>query len=114
VGLGLYATYRREAGFYVDSVLQLSRRRTAFRARNGAATQLRGRGPLASVELGQPLAIALGWVLKPQAQLMHYRLDLTTAHCRASPRRKRRHQEPLEPTSLTTESAGHRFAGARS
>src|SRR5690606_26824055 len=74
--LGLYATHRRDSGFYVDGVLQGARHRAALATNAGGSARLKGHGLLASVELGQPFALGSGWVLEPQLQLMHQRLNL--------------------------------------
>jgi outer membrane autotransporter protein len=76
--LGGYATYRRDGGFYVDSVLQTARHRMGLLSDAGSASRLKGSSWLASVEIGQAFALGANWVLEPQAQLLHQRLDLDT------------------------------------
>lgn len=75
--LGVYATYRRDGGFYVDSVLQGARHSVSLRPDLNASARLKGRGLLASVEVGQPFALNPNWALEPQLQLMHQRLNVS-------------------------------------
>lgn len=74
--LGFYATHRRADGFYADGVLQLGRHRQGVAPSAAAASRGRGDSLLASLEVGKGFGLAPGWVLEPQLQLMHQRVDL--------------------------------------
>jgi fibronectin-binding autotransporter adhesin len=76
--LGGYATFRRDGGFYVDSVLQGAFHRATVRPDVSAASNVKGASLMASVEVGQPVALGSNWTIEPQVQLMHQRLDLDT------------------------------------
>lgn len=77
--LGAYATYHREGGFYADTVLQAGHHRYDVSPDLGLQSHGKGDSLLASVEVGQGLGIGSGWVLEPQLQVMHQRIDLDDA-----------------------------------
>jgi fibronectin-binding autotransporter adhesin len=74
--LGGYLTYRTDSGFYVDGVLQGGRHRVAVGTTGASSASAKGSSTLASVEVGQALALGAGWVIEPQLQLVHQRLNL--------------------------------------
>jgi outer membrane autotransporter protein len=77
--LGAYATYRNEGGFYADTVLQAGRHRYDVSPQLALSSHGKGDSLLASMEVGQRFAVAPGWVLEPQLQLMHQRIELDDA-----------------------------------
>lgn len=74
--LGVYTTWRNERGFYADTVLQGGRHSYDVSPQLALASHGKGDSLLASVEVGQSFDVAPGWVLEPQLQLMHQRVDL--------------------------------------
>lgn len=74
--LGLYATYQHPNGLYVDTVLQGGRHRYSVSPLTASSSHGKGDSLLASVEVGRGFTLAQGWVLEPQLQLMHQRIDL--------------------------------------
>lgn len=74
--LGAYATWRNEGGFYADAVLQAGRHRYTVSPNLALASTGKGSSLLASIEVGQGFALGGGWVIEPQLQLMHQRVDL--------------------------------------
>lgn len=74
--LGAYATWKNDSGLYVDGVLQAGRHRYTESPTLGFSGTGKGNSLLASVEVGQSFAIGSGWVIEPQLQLVHQRLDL--------------------------------------
>ncbi|MGQ2992838.1 autotransporter outer membrane beta-barrel domain-containing protein [Variovorax sp.] len=74
--LGAYGTYAGDGGFYADVVLQGARHRADAASSLDPGAQTRGRSLLASLEIGQSLALGNGWSVEPQLQLIHQRLDL--------------------------------------
>ena len=78
--LGVYATYQHPNGLYVDTVLQGGRHRYSVSPLTASASHGKGDSLLASVEVGRGFTLARGWVLEPQLQLMHQRIDLDGAN----------------------------------
>jgi outer membrane autotransporter protein len=74
--LGAYATWKNEGGLYVDGVLQAGRLRYTASPMLGWSRGGRGNSLLASIEVGQPFAIAERWTIEPQVQLVHQRVSL--------------------------------------
>jgi len=74
--LGGYVTWLGERGTYVDGVLQGGRLRYDIDPATAAGVSGKGDAMLASIEAGQSFAVAPGWSLEPQVQLVHQRLDL--------------------------------------
>jgi len=74
--LGAYATWKNDSGLYVDGVLQAGRHRYTASPTLGFSSSGKGNSLLASVEVGQSFAIADGWVIEPQLQLVRQRLNL--------------------------------------
>ncbi|RYF80805.1 MAG: autotransporter outer membrane beta-barrel domain-containing protein, partial [Comamonadaceae bacterium] len=64
------------SGLYVDGVLQAGRHRADVRAYGALGSQAKGSSLLASVEVGRAFAVAPGWTVEPQLQLVHQRLSL--------------------------------------
>lgn len=74
--LGAYATYHDPDGWYVDTVMQGGRHRYGVSPLTASAAHGKGDSLLASVEVGRGYPLAAGWVLEPQVQLMHQRVEL--------------------------------------
>jgi outer membrane autotransporter protein len=74
--IGGYATYRSEGGFYADAVLQAGRHRYTISPNLATASNSKGDSLLASLEIGKGFPVGDGWVIEPQLQLMHQRVDL--------------------------------------
>ena len=67
---GLYVSRARDRGLYFDGVLQYSvDSGGALSLADGVVTDIKGRGALASLELGYGLRIATRFVVEPQLQL---------------------------------------------
>ncbi|MDF3863911.1 autotransporter outer membrane beta-barrel domain-containing protein [Pseudomonas denitrificans (nom. rej.)] len=71
--VGLYATYVREDGWYLDSVLKYDHLRGEVKVPTNVGRQVRGHYDSdaygASVELGRTLQLGQGWFVEPQVQL---------------------------------------------
>ncbi|MBD9677978.1 autotransporter outer membrane beta-barrel domain-containing protein [Pseudomonas sp. PDM18] len=71
--VGLYATYVREDGWYLDSVLKYDHLRGEVKVPTNVGVQVRGHYDSdaygASVELGRTLQLGQGWFVEPQMQL---------------------------------------------
>lgn len=75
--VGAYATWSNGAGLYVDGVLQGGRLRYDVNpAAGAAASNGKGNSVLGSIEIGQAFAVAPGWVVEPQLQLIGQHVDL--------------------------------------
>jgi len=74
--LGAYATWKGESERYADAVLQAGSHRYGVEATGNPANAGRGRSLVASLEVGQAFALAPGWRIEPQAQVVHQTLDL--------------------------------------
>ena len=74
--LGAYATYQHPDSFYVDTVLQGGRHRYGVSPLTASASHGKGDSLLASVEVGRGYRLASGWLLEPQLQFIHQRIDL--------------------------------------
>jgi outer membrane autotransporter protein len=74
--LGTYATWKSDTGLYVDGVLQAGRHRYTAGPTLAASSGGKGDSLLASVEVGQAFRVAPNWVVEPQVQLVHQRIDL--------------------------------------
>ena len=77
--LGGYLTYHTDSGFYADTVLQAGRHRSTAVGMGIAGGSSKGSSMLASVEVGQSLALGAGWTIEPQLQLVHQKLSLDDA-----------------------------------
>ena len=77
--LGGYLTYRTDSGFYADTVLQAGRHRSTAVGTGISGGSSKGSSLLASLELGQSLALGAGWMIEPQLQLVHQKLSLDDA-----------------------------------
>ncbi|MFJ3261697.1 autotransporter outer membrane beta-barrel domain-containing protein [Pseudomonas sp. NPDC086581] len=71
--VGLYATYVREDGWYLDSVLKYDHLRGEVKVPTNTGGQVRGHYDSdaygASVELGRTVQLGQGWFVEPQVQL---------------------------------------------
>ncbi|WP_447748337.1 autotransporter outer membrane beta-barrel domain-containing protein [Pseudomonas nicosulfuronedens] len=71
--VGLYATYVREDGWYLDSVLKVDHLRGEVKVPSNLGSQVRGHYDSdaygASVELGRTIQLGQGWFVEPQVQL---------------------------------------------
>lgn len=74
--LGAYATYRHPDSFYVDTVLQGGRHHYGVSPLTASASHGKGDSLLASLEVGRSYRLASGWMLEPQLQFIHQRIDL--------------------------------------
>ncbi len=74
--LGAYATWRGEGGLYANAVLQAGRHRYTVAPITGFAAAGKGDSLLASVEIGRAFAVAPGWTVEPQLQLVRQHLSL--------------------------------------
>jgi len=78
---GLYGTYTAESGFYADAALQAGRHRYTLQPLLNAGIAGKGRSLLASLEIGQSVALGEGgWKIEPQLQLIHQRQSLDDAN----------------------------------
>lgn len=108
--LGAYGTYTSDNGLYADAVLQSGRHSYNFvnpSTQSGSAGGGKGRSLLASVEVGQSLALggAGDWKVEPQLQLIHQRLSLDDATLAGSTRVR------LRPDSAWLARLGVRVKG---
>lgn len=74
--LGAYATWKDENERYADAVLQAGSHRYSVEAAGNPASGGKGRSLLASLEAGQAFALAPGWRIEPQAQIVYQKLSL--------------------------------------
>lgn len=74
--VGAYWTVIAQSGAYLDGVLMGTRIEGDTRSERGLRTDVEGQAFTASIEAGYPLAVSADWVLEPQAQLIHQRIDL--------------------------------------
>ncbi len=74
--LGAYTTYHHTNGFYVDTVLQGGQHRYGVSPLTAPASHGKGDSLLASVEVGRGYQLPSGWMLEPQLQLIHQRIEL--------------------------------------
>ncbi|OUM02996.1 hypothetical protein A8M77_08625 [Variovorax sp. JS1663] len=72
--LGAYATWTDASGLYVDSVVQAGSHRYTVRPDTSLRVPGKASSSVASIEAGRPFALAAGWSIEPQAQLIHQRL----------------------------------------
>lgn len=68
--LGGYATWRDAGGWYADAVLQAGSHRYDVRPDGSLTTSGKARSFSASIETGKSFALAEGWTIEPQAQLI--------------------------------------------
>ncbi|MCY1527972.1 Pertactin autotransporter precursor [compost metagenome] len=77
--VGLYATYLRDDGWYVDNVLKYDRMHGKVKVPTNLGAPVKGRYDAdaigASVEVGKQIALRDGWFVEPQAQLAATRLE---------------------------------------
>ena len=74
--LGGYATYAGAGGFYANAVLQAGRHRYTASPDFNLPVSGKGRGLLASLEVGQAFVAGERWTIEPQLQLAHQHLSL--------------------------------------
>ena len=74
--LGAYATFYGAAGFYADAVLQGGDHRYTLRPDGNPSVSAKGDTLLASIEVGQAIPLSQNWIVEPQLQLIHQRVDL--------------------------------------
>lgn len=78
--LAAYATWKDdENDRYADAVLQGGSHRYGVEATGNQASWGKGRGLLASLEVGQAFGLAPGWRIEPQAQVVYQKLKLDDA-----------------------------------
>jgi outer membrane autotransporter protein len=87
--LGGYATYGNDNGVYLDAVLQAGRHRYEVRPQTTLRTKGKASSLSASLEIGQSFALGDGWLIEPQAQLVHQDVEHDDVHLAAT----RVHQE---------------------
>ena len=71
--LGGYATWMDASGLYADAVVQAGSHRYGVRPDSNPAASGKARSVTTSIEVGQSFALAEGWRIEPQAQLIHQR-----------------------------------------
>ncbi|MGJ7493624.1 autotransporter outer membrane beta-barrel domain-containing protein [Variovorax sp. RT4R15] len=71
--LGGYATWMDASGLYADAVVQAGSHRYGVRPDGNPGASGKARSVTASIEVGQSFALAEGWRIEPQAQLIHQR-----------------------------------------
>ena len=76
--LGGYATWMDVNGFYVDSVLQAGSHRYSVRPDGNPRVSGKASSLTASIEAGKSFALAEGWRIEPQAQLIYQRSRFDT------------------------------------
>lgn len=76
--LALYGTWQDESGLYADAVVQGASYRSTLHTSDefGSGATTKGKGWLASVEVGKPWALNDQWQIEPQAQIIYRKLDL--------------------------------------
>jgi len=74
--LAAYATWATSGGLYLDGVLQAGRHRYTAYPASGQASSGKGDSLVASIEVGQGVALAPRWVIEPQLQLAYQHLSL--------------------------------------
>lgn len=77
--LGGYATWHGDNGLYADAVLQAGRHRYEAQPLGGLTVRGEGRSMAASIEVGKSFALADGWQVEPQLQLVHQRMRIDDA-----------------------------------
>jgi outer membrane autotransporter protein len=78
--LGAYWTLIGHTAWYVDVLLMGTRLDVDSRSERGVRLDTDGHGYSASVEAGYPLPLSANWVLEPQAQAIHQRIELDSQH----------------------------------
>ena len=75
--LGVYGGWQDGSGRYVSAVLQGADYRSDLRvAGNATQARTKGGGLLASLEIGQSVALGSNWQIEPQAQVTYRTLDI--------------------------------------
>ncbi|GFM70451.1 hypothetical protein PSCICL_14430 [Pseudomonas cichorii] len=74
--LGLYWTLIDPNGWYVDAVAMGTRLDGYTRSQRGIRMDTEGDALSLSVEAGYPITLNQDWVIEPQAQVIHQRIDL--------------------------------------
>jgi outer membrane autotransporter protein len=73
---GAYWTLVDPGGGYLDAVAMATRLDGSSRSNQGVRLDTEGRALSLSLESGYPIAISEHWVVEPQAQVIHQRIDL--------------------------------------
>ncbi|MBX8496649.1 autotransporter outer membrane beta-barrel domain-containing protein [Pseudomonas cichorii] len=74
--LGLYWTLIDPQGWYVDAVAMGTRVDGSTRSQRGIPMDIEGDALSFSIEAGYPIELNPDWVIEPQAQVIHQRIDL--------------------------------------
>ncbi|RMQ48200.1 putative Autotransporter [Pseudomonas cichorii] len=74
--LGIYWTLTDPRGWYVDAVAMGTRLDGHSRSERGIRIDTEGNALSLSLEAGYPVALSSHWVIEPQAQIIHQRIDL--------------------------------------
>lgn len=74
--LGAYWTLADPGGGYLDAVVMATRLDGSSRSNQGVRLDTDGHALSLSLETGYPMAISEHWVVEPQAQVIHQRIDL--------------------------------------
>jgi outer membrane autotransporter protein len=74
--LGAYWTLADPGGAYLDAVVMAARLDGSSRSNQGVRLDTDGHALSLSLETGYPMAISEHWVIEPQAQVIHQRIDL--------------------------------------
>ncbi|MBX8498711.1 autotransporter family protein [Pseudomonas lijiangensis] len=74
--LGLYWTLIDPKGWYVDAVAMGTRVDGSTRSQRGIRMDTEGDALSLSVEAGYPIELNPDWIIEPQAQVIHQRIDL--------------------------------------
>lgn len=78
--VGAYLTLIGQSAWYLDALVMGTRIEGDTRSERGLRTDVEGQVFTASIEAGYPFALGADWVLEPQAQLIHQRIDLDSQH----------------------------------
>jgi outer membrane autotransporter protein len=73
---GAYWTLVNPGGGYLDAVVMATRLDGSSRSNQGVRLDTDGHALSLSLETGYPMAISEHWVIEPQAQVIHQRIDL--------------------------------------
>jgi outer membrane autotransporter protein len=73
---GAYWTVVDPGGAYLDAVVMATRLDGSSRSNQGVRLDTEGHALSLSMETGYPMAISEHWVVEPQAQVVHQRIDL--------------------------------------
>jgi outer membrane autotransporter protein len=74
--IGAYWTLVDPGGGYLDAVVMATRLDGSSRSNQGVKLDTDGHALSLSLETGYPIAVSEHWVIEPQAQVIHQRIDL--------------------------------------